>query len=74
MKRQIAALALVAGLAATANTAVARPEYGYRMTYYSDATLTVVVGHGEFTCSGRTYLYDGIATGYYVESDINECY
>ena len=72
MKRQLTTLALVAGLA-VATTALAIPPYGYKVIYYSDASYTEVVGDGEFTCTGKWKLYNGIKTPYYVETDVREC-
>lgn len=72
MKRSTALLALVAGLAA-ATVAIAKPQYGYTITYYADASYTTVVGDGEFTCTGKWKLYNGIKTDFYIESDEHEC-
>ncbi|MDY0963613.1 MULTISPECIES: hypothetical protein [Massilia] len=72
MKRQLTALALVAGLA-VATVAIAKPQYGYIITYYSDASYTTVVGDGEFTCAGKWKLYNGVKTDFYLESNETEC-
>jgi len=53
MKRQLALLAVVACLAVGSTTAIAGPGYTTSVEYYSDATHTVVVGYGTFTCQGR---------------------
>ena len=72
MKRQLTTLALIAGLT-VATAALAIPPYGYKVIYYSDATYTTVVGDGEFTCTGKWKLYNGIKTDYYIETEEREC-
>jgi hypothetical protein len=65
--------AILAGAAlVTAAVAYARPEYGYTLTFYSDASYGEVVGESEFTCSGRWYR-SGVETDFFVVSNENKC-
>lgn len=73
MKRKLTVLAIAASLATAATVAFAVPQYGYTVTYYSDATYTTIVGTGEFTCTGKWRLYSGVKTPYYLETEEIEC-
>jgi len=53
MKRQLALLTAAVSLTAGSSTAIGGPGYTTTLEYYSDATHTVVVGQGTFTCQGR---------------------
>lgn len=56
----VLAFALISGTAAAA----VQSWYHTRITYYSDATRTVVVGRETFLCDGDT-ISTGIVTPYY---------
>ncbi len=62
------AMALGVGLVA-APEAIALPDYGYDIYYYSDATHSTQVGSEHLYCSNGRHVVSGQQTAYY---DINE--
>lgn len=52
----------------------AAPVYGYEkeITYYSDASMTTIVGYGHIYCNGRGTL-TGTSSPYHTEEILNVC-
>lgn len=73
MKRQLAALAVVATLFGAPASVTAGPPQGFTILYYSDATFTTVVGHAFYTCKGLWFKY-GTETSFSDTVDVYDCY
>jgi hypothetical protein len=69
MKVKMALLAVSALVCAYAS---ARPANSFDITFYSDASHTVEVGGGYFTCAGATHTW-GQVTQFREESNEQEC-
>ncbi|MGG7603527.1 hypothetical protein [Massilia sp. BKSP1R2A-1] len=71
MKLKKASL-FAAALAIVTAAAYAAPPYGYTNIYYSDASMSQIVGQSEFTCSGNWYRI-GEETDHFVRINENYC-
>ena len=73
LKIVIASAGLALAAAIGCSVAFAAPSYGWDRTYYSDASMTVVVGEGAKGCSGKpAIMLWGVATRYFT-SDLQPC-
>ena len=66
------AVGSVAMVPSTAHACIRPNAVAAIITYYSDATLTTVVGTTTIFCSGRQSTR-GQVTNFYVEDDTNDC-
>ncbi|HZF95933.1 MAG TPA: hypothetical protein VEZ20_13805 [Allosphingosinicella sp.] len=76
MKRMLSCAAMAVLSLTAANSAIAQTTYVSTIDFYSDATLTEVVGHAQAVCrtdfQGSVLVW-GYSTQYQVETDTRPC-